>query len=383
MIDAMSRDLVDPATVGVNAARLDALIRRVRTEVDIGRLPSAQLALARRGRLVAFETVGDAGVSVAEPRYLLQSAGRPYVASAAWKLIGDGRLDVSEPVADIIDEFATHGKDSITVEHVMTHTAGIPFAPLGYPKMADRGRRLEAFAKWRLDEPPGQTFQFHLTSAGWVIAEIVERRSGMPLPEFLRREIAEPLGLGAALGVSRDDQKAGVAPMRCTDGDGSDVDPWGPWYLNNPDIVAAGEPSHAVVASAADIGLHYQALLAALAGDDRLWSPEVIADAVRARVTAVPVGEQIYGGSQLRTSMGLFVTVRGPDAGSWMPPNASPEAFGNGGAAYQLAFADPATGLSFALLSNGYPQSGYDYTPGGVALLRDVGNLAAGCSLPD
>lgn len=363
----MSQVVVDPAEVGVDPHRLDVLLRRIVLEVDHGPLPSAQVAVARHGRLVADRTFGESA-----GRYLSQSVGRTIVASAIWKLIGERRIDITRPVAALIPEFAANGKEDVTIEHVLTHTAGFPFAPLGYPKMADREQRLTAFAKWRLDYPPGERLQFHLTSAAWIIAELVERVTGQGLPEYLRREIAEPLGLGFALGLSPEEQARTVTPMVCTDGDGAEIDPWGPWYLNNRDVVAAGEPAHSVVASAADVALHYQALL-----HSPLWATGVVAEATRPRVTAIPAGEQTYGGSTQRTSVGLFVLVAGADAAMWLPAVGSARTFGNGGAAYQLGFCDPDSGVSFALLCNGYPASGYDHSRRGRAMLTNIGNLAA------
>ncbi|WP_405139535.1 serine hydrolase domain-containing protein [Nocardia sp. NBC_01388] len=355
-----------PSDLGIDPQKLDILLRRIEVEVGPGRLPSAQVAVARHSRLVASASWGAAA-----PRYLLQSVGRSIVASAIWKLMGEGRIDIAAPVASIIPEFGTNGKDAVTIEHILTHTAGIPFAPLGYPKMAHRELRLQAFAKWRLDYPPGERLQFHLTSAAWVISELVERITGKPLPEYLHTEIAGPLGLGFALGIDEDEQKATVAPMRCTDGAGAEVDPWGPWYLDNPAVVAAGEPAHSVVASAADVALHYQALL-----HSPLWAPGVVADAIRPRLTQVPAGDQIYGGMPNPVSMGLFVMVSGSAPGMWMPSVGSPKTFGNGGAPRQLGFCDPDSGVSFAFLTDGYPASGYDYSPGGTAAMINIGNLA-------
>lgn len=103
-----------------------------------------------------------------------------------------------------------------------------------------------------------------------------------------------------------------------------------------------------------------------------------MAEGTRIRLTEHPHGEQIYGGgSGRRTSMGLFVTVAGPDAGSQLPSTGSPLLFGSAGAAYQLGFMDPESGLSFACLSNGYPLAGYDHSRHGTALLTNLANLAA------
>ncbi|MEU0070024.1 serine hydrolase domain-containing protein [Streptomyces sp. NPDC006332] len=367
------RSVVDPESVGVDPYRLDVLLRRIRIEVEHGPLPSAQVAVARDGRLVAFETWGAA---TADTRYVLQSVGRSIVAGVVWKLIGEGLLALDERIAAIIPEFAPNGKDEVTVEQVLTHTAGFPFAPLGYPKMLDRDQRLAAFGRWRLDHAPGSRFQFHLTSAAWLIAEIVERRTGLAFADYLRERITHPLGLSSIeLGVPVDRQPGTVAPMTATDrtSDDQEADPWGPWYLSDPRVLAAGEPSHALVATAADVALYFQAL-----EHSGLWKPEAVAEGTRIRLTEHPHGEQIYGGgSNRRTSMGLFVTVAGPDAGSNLPSTGSPALFGSAGAAYQLGFMDPETGLSFACLSNGYPLAGYDHSRRGTALLTNLANLAA------
>src|SRR5437764_206614 len=71
----------------IDPARLDVLLRRVRLEVEGGPLPSAQVAVAHAGQLVAFETYGDA---TPDSRYILQSVGRSVVAGVVWKLLGDG-----------------------------------------------------------------------------------------------------------------------------------------------------------------------------------------------------------------------------------------------------------------------------------------------------
>lgn len=363
----LAAPVADPVELGIDADRLGVLVARVGLEVDSGRWPSAQLAVARHGRLAAFRSWGASA-----PRYLLQSVGRPLTASALWKLMGQGHIQPATRVGDVIPEFATNGKQVVTVEHVLTHTAGFPFAPLGYPKMVDRDARLAAMAKWRLDYEPGTQLQFHLTSAAWVIAELVERLSGRPLPEYLRTEVAGPLGLGFELAVPVERQLETTAPMVCTDGDATEVDPWGPWFFQRPEVVAAGEPAHAMIASAADVALFYQGFLAG-----RLWPAELVTDVIRPHVTAVPAGDQLYGGATKPASVGLFVMVAGQAPDMWLPSVGSSRTFGHSGAAYQMGWCDPDSGVSFCLLTNAYPASGYDYSPRARALITNVNNLAA------
>ena len=116
--------------MGIDQSKVDALLARARREVDEGLLPSTQVALAYQGELVAFEAFGDADP---DTRYVVFSATKAFVAATVWALIGDGLVDPSKRVVEYIPEFATNGKDVITVEQVMLHTAGFPHAPLGAP----------------------------------------------------------------------------------------------------------------------------------------------------------------------------------------------------------------------------------------------------------
>ena len=365
----VSYELVDPESVGVDPARLDVFLRRARLEVEHGPLPSAQVAVAKDGKLVAFETFGDARP---DARYILQSVGRTMVAGTIWKVIDEGLLSIDELVGDIIPEFATNGKEVVTVKHVLTHTAGFPFAPLGYPKMLDRSRRLEAMSKWRLDYEPGSRFQYHLTGAAWVIAELVERRTGLPFADYMHDEIVAPLGLGFMLPVPADQYDEVLAVPFAFDrtSDDQEVDPWGPWYLANAEVLAAGEPSHSICGSAADVALFFQALT-----HSGLWSDAIVAEGTRVHVCEAPAGEQLYGGSKQRTSIGLFLTVCGEDRGAWLPSTGSDATFGNGGAPCQMGYMDPEAGTSFAFLTNGYPISGYDYSRRGLNRITNIANL--------
>jgi CubicO group peptidase (beta-lactamase class C family) len=365
----MSTELVAPRDVGVDSDRLQMFLSRARMDVDRDLLPSVQVAVARHGRLVAFETYGEA---TNESRYILQSVGRSVVAAAIWKLLGEKVFRLDERVSDVIPEFGTNGKDAITVEHVLTHSAGIPFAPLGYPKMLDRASRLAAFGRWRLDWPPGSQLQFHLTSAAWVIAELVERRTGMTFAEYLRTAIVEPLGLGLTLPLPVEQYDTVLAKPVAIDrtSDDQEVDPWGPWYLANPEVLAGGEPSHSIVATAADVALLFQALY-----HSGLWNPAMVDDAIRIRLSQAPPGEQIYGGSDEVANVGLFCMISGTHGGSWTPRTGSARTFGHTGAPCQLGFMDPETGTSFAYLTNGYPLAGYDYSLQGVNRKINLCNL--------
>ncbi len=109
----------------------------------------------------------------------MYSATKAFVAGAMWALIGDGAVDVSKRVVDYMPEFATNGKDVITVEQVMLHTSGFPLAPLPPCCRATRARAgVERSPSGGSTGSRAAKYEYHPTSAHWVLAEIIERVTG-------------------------------------------------------------------------------------------------------------------------------------------------------------------------------------------------------------
>jgi CubicO group peptidase (beta-lactamase class C family) len=339
---------------------MDALVTRARREIDSGLLPSCQLAIALHGDVVLDVTLGDATPGT---RYVIFSCTKALVASAIWLLIGDDRLDPSSRVAEIIPEFATNGKDVVSVEQLLVHTGGFPRAPLGPPDWYTREARLARFERWRLTFTPGSVFEYHPTSAHWVLAEIIERISGADYREFIRRRIIEPLGLTRlALGVP-EDQQSDVAPLSGRSEAATpdeleaavgvrelpvtEVTEAVLLGFNVPANLALGVPGGGAVSTAADFALFYQALL-----DDpgNLWARDVRLDGISEIRNRFPDER----GVPANRTLGLVVAGDdGHSAGRGFGHTVSPAAFGHNGAGGQIAWADPVTGLSFVYLTNG------------------------------
>lgn len=331
--------------------QFDALLARARRDVDDGLLPSCQLAVAHSGELVLDETVGAPAAS----RYVTFSVTKAFVGAIAWQLIGDGVLSDGTRVADLVPEFAANGKDRVTVEHLLTHTAGFPRAPMRPEEGADRGARVQRMTTWRMDWPAGSRTEYHATSAYWALVEVIDRLTDADFREVFGERIAAPLGLSTlTLGTTDVD---GIAEIKAV-GDAGDgktlgdhVKETGEQFLlrfNEPVVRAAGVPGAGAVARAADVALFYQALLH---NKDGLWRDDVLADAtsnVRNRLI-----DPLFKVPANRT-LGLVVAgddehaiVRGFGRGN------SPQAFGAQGVGGQIAWADPSTGLSFCYLTNG------------------------------
>jgi CubicO group peptidase (beta-lactamase class C family) len=340
---------------------IEELLTRARREVDEGLLPSCQLALAKDGRILASETYGDA---TDDTRYVIFSATKAVVASAMWVLIGEGTVRVEDRAAEIVPEFGTNGKDVITIEQVMLHTAGFPYAPLGPPQWGDRSKRLEAFSTWRLNWEPGTAYEYHATSAHWVLVEIIERVTGTDYRNYIRTTVLEPLGLkklqlgGASPDVAEtryvgeemtpDELEAafGVRELPAPPGSLASI-PDALMVFCDPANREVGVPGGGAVSTAMDLALFYQALLHPSAP----WDPAVVADATGRVRNNLP--DRLLG---VPASRGLGVVIAGDDGRAHLRgfgKTQSPRAFGHNGAGGQIAFADPQTGISFVYLTNG------------------------------
>jgi CubicO group peptidase (beta-lactamase class C family) len=337
-----------------DSSMIDALRSRARRDVDEGLLPSCQIALARHGELLVDETYG----APTESRYVTFSVTKAFTATLAWLLIGDGLLRDDTRAAEVVPEFAANGKDAVTVEHLLCHTAGFPRAPMRPEEGAHRVQRVARMSSWRLDWPPGTQTTYHATSAYWPLVEMTDRISGVDFRRLFAERVARPLGLpglqiGPPVGEQSDVlriQSAGAVDEG-TQTLGDHVKETEEHFLlrfNEPEVLAAGVPSAGAVGRAADVALFYQALLH---NPGELFDPKVLADAtgnIRNRLV-----DPLFDCPANRT-LGLVVAGdddKAPVRG--FGRHTGPRAFGAQGVGGQIAWADPGTGLSFSYLTNG------------------------------
>jgi CubicO group peptidase (beta-lactamase class C family) len=368
----------------VDPVAVRALTDRCRRDIDQGILPSCQVAVALEGEVVAFEAFGAA---TTDTRYTVYSAVKPFVASAMWQLVSEGMVDVDAPAGEYVPEFASNGKDVVTVEQVMLHTGGFPQAPLRDPEWETSAGRREAFARWFLNWEPGSTYEYHATSAHWVLAEIIIAVTGRDYRDEMADRVTTPLGLPRVLGLGPEAQD-GIA----------EVDVWGepcsPEELeaaigvreidrgevtdealigfNRVDVRTVGVPGGGGVMRACDLARFYQGLLH---NPDELWNPALLTDVTGRVRNNLPERT-----TKIPASRTLGLVVSGADGLApfrGMGRSASPAAFGHNGAGGQVAFADPATGVSVAYCTNGLDANFVRQWKRGFA----VASLGAACAV--
>jgi CubicO group peptidase (beta-lactamase class C family) len=331
----------------LDPTRVHALLQLAEAEVASGRLPACQLALAYDGEVVVRETFG----APQDARFTVFSVTKALTAATVWLHL-DGRLTPQTRVAELVPEFAREGLDAVTVEHLLTHTAGFPRAPMRFEDGGTSAGRRARFAGWRLDWTPGSRTEYHATSAHWVLAELLEQLTGQDFRAVVRDRVLDPLGLTAmrlGLGASEtpvlDVEIVGKAGEQELPGLAIETTLL---RFNEPEVRAVGVPGAGAVSTADDVALLYQALLHDPKG---LWDPAVLADGTG---TVRNTFQDPWTGVSVNRTLGL--SVAGDDGNAVLRTfgkGTGPRAFGASGLGGQIAWADPDSGLSFCFLTSG------------------------------
>jgi len=288
------------------------------------------------------------------------SAGKGLLALLALQLVDEGRLGLDQPIAEVWPEFGVGGKETATVEHALTHRAGVPAIRevLTDDDLFDWDRMTGALAATETWWVPGERLAYHTNTFGHLVGELVRRASGQPVGDRLRAVGAE-LGADVWFGVPAAEQHrcadiiwdpAWTIPV-VTSFDGIEGDRLmnalahlnPPGYssvglVNTPAWRALPLGSTSGHASASGVARVYAALLE----PDRLLSPDLLAHATAPRATGLcPIlGDQVTYGLGFQPT-----TARRP-----LGPN--PRSFGHYGTGGALGFADPDAGIAFGYVMN-------------------------------
>jgi CubicO group peptidase (beta-lactamase class C family) len=216
-----------PEGTGVDRQRLARVDSFLQDAVDRGIVPNAQAYVYRRGEVILRATYGLADLESGRPArpddiYRIASQTKALVSVGLMKLYERGKFLLEDPIAKYIPAFArtqvlgeydtltgrypTVPPDRpITIRHLLSHTSGIPYgmpadwegtdgipihATFGAISTEEVANRIAARP---LVSQPGEAFVYGLSTD--VIGRLVEVLSGMPLDEYMQREVFGPLGM--------------------------------------------------------------------------------------------------------------------------------------------------------------------------------------------
>jgi CubicO group peptidase (beta-lactamase class C family) len=210
-------EFASPDKLGIDAAKLQRAydLAATWTKREAGNpaiIPAAALYLGRNGRAVEPKYFGHQGPEDNAPPvrrdslFLIASLTKPITYLAAMILVERGLLGLSDPVTQYIPDFAAHHKEQTQVQHLFTHTSGLPDMLDNNLELRRQHAPLSKFIEGAIrDTVPkfrAGTDLSYQSMGTLVVAELVQRISGLSIADFIAKEILQPLGLkSTSLGI--------------------------------------------------------------------------------------------------------------------------------------------------------------------------------------
>ena len=243
-----------PEDAGISSERLKRIDPVVQSHIAAKDLAGAVTLVARKGKVVHFAAHGSTDFEANKPMrtdtlFRMASMTKPITAVAVLMLMEEGKLMLSDPVSKFIPEFkdpkvamwnlpndargagvrlATADRE-VTLQHILTHTAGLAVStdgPAGeYYRAANltQGRiSLDEYSKRAgalpLNFQPGTQWQYTSTVGFAVLGRVVEIVSGLNLDQFFKQRIFTPLGMNNTFFNIPANRMSDVAPVYTRNG---------------------------------------------------------------------------------------------------------------------------------------------------------------------
>jgi CubicO group peptidase (beta-lactamase class C family) len=368
----------------VDATLAGSLQQHAETVVDelvsSGAETGLQVAVFHNGSLVAEVAGGladpDAGRPVtADTLFYAASTAKGAASTVAHVLAERGVVDYDLRLADVWPEFAAHGKDRVTLRHVLGHTAGVPGLPSGttVAELCDWDHMCAVLAAAQPWWEPGTRFGYHSLTFGFLLGETLRRVTGRTISALLCEHVTGPLGIAAdihfgippglmsrvARQVEPDGHPAAPLPepgSRAEQASPPALRP-GAGFANRTDVLCADIPSTGTM-TARGVARMYAALLghvddATLVSARRLASMAAVTYRGLDEVVGVPA-QWAFGYSPYRPG----------------PPAVEGSTFGMPGANGSAAYADIGSGIAVAVMRN-------RFTTGDFTAAARIGQLVA------
>lgn len=339
--------------------------------------PAVQVCIRRHGEVVMHRSVGFARgngpnarrgakkeIVTPETPFCIFSASKALTATVIHLLDQNNELHVDDLVCEYIPEFHSHGKDQITIKHLLNHRAGVADPPrkaMHLDMLGDPDKLMQILCEMKPSSRAGGRLAYHAVTSGFILAEVVRRAIGKDIREVMRERFGEPLGFRwNNFGVAKRDLPrvaesylTGFPPLPPVSQLigavlGESLETVVEWS-NDPRFLTAIIPSANVVTTANELCLFYQMLLdGGELNGVRVLEPRTIRRAVAEQAWLEPDLKLI---APIRYSQGFML---GADYFSIFGPD-SDKVFGHLGLSNIYGWADPERQIAGAVMTSGKP----------------------------
>jgi CubicO group peptidase (beta-lactamase class C family) len=195
---------------GIDPAAVDRIWQAARHWYRAGMHPAIQVCLRHDGKIVLNRAIGHGWGNgpedspdtekvpvTTETPFCVYSAAKAMSTTVVHMLAERGVFSLDDRVCDYLPTYTSHGKDRTTIRHVMTHSAGVPFATGPKPdlkRMNDSEYAREMLGNLKPIYRPGLVHIYHALTWGPLVREIVSAAAGRDIRDVLATEILDPLG---------------------------------------------------------------------------------------------------------------------------------------------------------------------------------------------
>lgn len=378
----------------IDSAAVERIWAAAQHWYSAGMHPAIQVCLRRNGKVILDRAIGhgwgngpadspDAEqipVSTSTP-FCVYSTAKAITTTVTHMLVERGNFSLEDRVCDYLPNYTSHGKDRTTIRHVVTHSAGIPFATGPKPdlkRMDDSEYARDMLGRMKPLYRPGLVHIYHGVTWGPLMREIIAAATGRSIRDILAEQILDPLGFRwTNYGVAAQDVPL-VAPSHVTGkplpapiakafktavgGTPQQIIP----FSNTPEFLTGVVPSSNTVSNAHELSRFAEILRRGGELDGvRVLSPETLRAATTQARRLRP--DLATGLAPMRWGTGYMLGSKrfgpfGRDAEG---------AFGHTGLTDIAMWADPQRALSVAVVSSGKP-SGHPEAKRYPALLNTI-----------
>ncbi|WP_336082119.1 serine hydrolase [Nocardia sp. SSK8] len=359
----------EPAAAGTSPEAVARLWGSVCDWYAMGTTPAIQVCVRRNDNVVLNRAIGhgwgngprdapDAEKVLVTPEtpFCGFSTAKGVAATVMSMLVEQGVFALNDPVCEYIPEFAAHRKDRITIGHVLSHSAGVPFMPPRYRAsevVPDEELALAALTDLEPSWPPGRFRVYHALTSGLIQRLLVQRATGKRMREHLAEQVLDPLGFRwnnfgvdpAEIGEVVPSVKTGPPPSRLSlflalKALGGRMDKAS--KADNDAFLTAELPSGNLVTTAEELSRFYEILTRGGELDGvRILEPATLR-------AAIAPADRLPGAAGRVSRAGFELGARRSKFGRDTRFH-----FGRSGLTTQYGWADPERGLAGAVLTSG------------------------------